>query len=98
MYGTVAKMRIKPGAEAKLIELTRSEDMTASMPGYISTTVYKLDSDPNDFIMVVLFEDKESYTKNADSPEQDARYREFVQYLEGAPQWQDGEVVYRTGG
>jgi heme-degrading monooxygenase HmoA len=97
MYGTVAKLRIKPGSEAKLLELTKAEDMTANMSGFVSTTIYKLDSDPNEFIMVVLFEDKESYTKNADSPEQDARYREFVQYLEAPPEWQDGEVVYSTG-
>ena len=97
MYGTVAKMRVKPGAEAKLLELTKSVEMTANIPGFVSSTVYKLDSDPNEFILVVLFEDKESYTKNADSPEQDVRYRELVQCLEGAPEWQDGEIVYSTG-
>ena len=95
MYGTVAKMRVKTGMEEKLLEVTKSEDMM-NIPGLVSTTVYRLDSNPSEYIMAVVFESKEAYTKNADSPEQDARYREFVAFLEGAPEWQDGEIVYST--
>jgi hypothetical protein len=31
---------------------------------------------------------------NAESPEQDKRYREMLQWLEGEPEWHDGEIVY----
>lgn len=95
MYGTVAKIRVKPGSEAKLLEMTKSEDMM-NIPGMVSTLIYRMDDDPNECYLVVVFESKESYVKNAESPEQDARYREFLQYLEGEPEWHDGEVVYST--
>jgi hypothetical protein len=53
-----------------------------------------MDADPNEFIMAVVFTDKESYVKNANSPEQNARYEEFEALLEGPPEWNDGEVVF----
>ena len=96
MYGTVAKMLVKPGMEQKLIELSKSEDMLG-IPGLVSTFIYKMDDDPNEYYLAVIFESKDAYTKNADSSEQNARYEEYVQCLEGAPEWHDGEIVYSTG-
>ena len=92
MYGTVAKMRVKPGMLLKLQE-TMQDDMM-KIPGLVSTTVYQMDKDPNELIMSVVFTDKEAYTKNAESPEQNARYEQFVALLEGAPEWNDGAVIY----
>lgn len=94
MYGTVARIRVKPGMLDKLKEFARSEDMM-KIPGHLSTIVYQMDQDPNALIMAVIFESKESYMKNADSPGQNARYEEFVALLEGPPEWNDGEVIYR---
>ncbi|MGH9199452.1 MAG: putative quinol monooxygenase [Acidimicrobiia bacterium] len=93
MYGTVARMRVKPGKLDAMRKLTADEDMM-SIPGLVSTTVYQLDKDPNELIMAVVFTDKDAYVKNADSPEQNKRYEEFVALLEGAPEWNDGEVIY----
>ena len=76
MYGTVARFRVKSGMEEQLNEFTKAEDMMG-IPGLVRTLVYRLDSDPSAYIMAVVFEDKDSYVKNADSPEQDARYRQF---------------------
>ena len=95
MYGTVAKMRAKQGMVQKLQDLTAREDMR-SIPGLVNTIVYQMDNDPNELIMVVLFESKEAYVKNADSPEQNARYQEFVALLEGQPEWNDGEIIYSS--
>ena len=95
MYGTVAKMRAKQGMVQKLQDLTAREDMR-SIPGLVNTIVYQMDNDPNQLIMVVLFESKEAYVKNADSPEQNARYQEFVALLEGQPEWNDGEIIYQS--
>jgi quinol monooxygenase YgiN len=64
------------------------------IPGLVSTTVYQMDSDPNELLMAVVFESKEAYVKNADSPEQDARYRQFVALLDAEPEWHDGAVIY----
>jgi quinol monooxygenase YgiN len=93
MYGTVAKMRLKAGMEQKMRELAGREDFT-KIPGLVSTTVYRLDNEPNTLIMAVVFTDKESYVKNAESPEQNARYEEFAALLDGPPEWNDGEVLY----
>jgi len=93
MYGTVARMRIKPGALPKLQAMTQAEDMR-NTPGYVSTTVYQMDSDPNELFMAVAFESKDAYFKNAESPEQNARYEELIALLEGPPEWHDGEVVF----
>ena len=95
MYGTVARMKVKPGAEKELLALTTSEEQM-KVPGLLSTTVYKLDAGNDDYIMAVVFESKESYWANANSPEQDARYRQFRALLADDPMWADGEIVYRT--
>jgi len=37
--------------------------------------------------------DYKAYVANANSPEQAARYAEYLTFLDGAPEWHDGEVV-----
>ena len=96
MYGTVAHMRAKPGAEKELIEMTKNEQ-DIRIPGLIAQYVYRMNADPNEYYLVVIFEDKDSYTANADSPEQDARYREFRALLEEDPEWHDGFILSATG-
>jgi hypothetical protein len=96
MYGTVARMRVKPGMLDQLKALTTNED-ALRIPGHINTLVYQMDKDPNELILAVVFQSKEAYMKNADSPEQDARYQELVQLLEGPPEWNDGEVIHTMG-
>jgi quinol monooxygenase YgiN len=93
MYGTVARMRLKPGSEARLQELMQEYE-TLDVPGYVGSTVYRMDDNPNEIYMAVMFDDRETYHANAQSPQQDARYREMLELLDGEPEWHDGEVVY----
>jgi len=93
MFGTIARMRVKPGAEKKLMEISESES-ALKIPGYIAQYVYRTDNDPQEYYLVVIFESREAYFANADSPEQDARYREFRALLESDPEWHDGEIVF----
>lgn len=95
MYGTVARMRAKPGAEARLAEQMRTFE-EARVEGAIGSYVYRMDSDPSEYYLAVIFTNKEAYVANANSPEQDARYRELLAYLEGPPEWHDGEIVYAS--
>jgi heme-degrading monooxygenase HmoA len=95
MYGTVAKLKIAPGDEAKMIELMNSGDM-ANIPGLISSTCYKLDSGGDAYILAVVFESKASYVANAQSPEQNARYQKMRALLAADPEWMDGEIIFRT--
>jgi antibiotic biosynthesis monooxygenase (ABM) superfamily enzyme len=93
MYGTVARFRIKPGMEAKFKELTKSYE-SLKVPGHVNTSVFRLDSGGDEYLMAVVFQDKGSYMKNADSPDQDKRYQEMRALLQADPQWMDGEVIY----
>jgi quinol monooxygenase YgiN len=92
MYGTVARMRLKPGTEAKLMaDMAQYDDL--KIPGFVSTTIYRMDSDPNEVYMAVVFKDKASYTANAQDPKQDQRFRTMRASLVADPEWHDGEIV-----
>ena len=94
MYGTIARMRLKPGVEPELERLSR-EDIPA-IPGLVFQYVYRTDADPREVFLVVAFEGKEVYVANAASPEQQARYRRYRDLLEGEPSWHDGEIIFSS--
>jgi quinol monooxygenase YgiN len=92
MYGTVARMRLKPGMETKLKEdMAQYEGL--KIPGFVSTMVYRMDRDPNELYMAVAFKDKESYVANARDPKQDERFRKMREFLAADPDWHDGEII-----
>lgn len=93
MYGTVARLRLKPGSEPQMQELMREYE-SLPLRGHVRTTVYRLDADSSEYYMAVVFEDRDSYRANADSPEQHARYEKMVAILDGEPEWHDGEIAY----
>lgn len=93
MYGTIARMKAKPGAEAQLAEQMRAFE-AAHVAGAVGSYVYRMDNDPAEYYLTVIFSSKETYVANANSPEQDARYRQLLAFLEGPPEWHDGEIVY----
>lgn len=92
MYGTVAKIRIKQGAEAELERLSREE--VPQIPGFQFEHIFRSDNDPQDAWMVVGFTDKASYKANAESPEQHQRYLEYMKYFDAEPEWHDGEIAF----
>ena len=92
MYGTIARMRVKPGALDQLRALSEREQQ--EIPGLIGQYVYRMDADPNIFYLVVVFESRESYVANAQSPEQHQRYLEMVSLLDGPPEWHHGEILF----
>ena len=95
MYETVAHMRTKAGYEDALRSLIQewNTERQPQVPGALTGYLFKLDRDPQEWILVALFQDKASYQANdADDPEQDRWYKRFVEHLEGEPQWHDGEA------
>ncbi|MGD2040658.1 MAG: hypothetical protein PVH11_07510 [Anaerolineae bacterium] len=92
MYGTVAKLKVKPGGIDKLNEWSPEERDRDS--GARAIYAFQMDDDPNEVYTIAVFDSKEAYMANAESPEQDKRYREMLQWLEGEPEWHDGEIVY----
>ncbi len=96
MYGTVAHCPIKPGLEGQfrqLIEGQMHAFEAGQIPGFVATYTYRSDADPNDYYLAVVFESREAYWANAQSPEQDARYRQWLPLLTSEPEWHDGEIV-----
>ncbi|HEX9988512.1 MAG TPA: antibiotic biosynthesis monooxygenase [Chloroflexia bacterium] len=93
MYGTIARMRLKPGKEEEFKALGQSED-EVGIPGHLGEFIYRMDNDSNEYFMAVIFDSKESYHANANSPDQDARYQEMAALLESEPEWHDGEIVH----
>ena len=92
MFGTVARMKAKPGMEAQLLEHLREYE-ALRIPGQIVTYLYRMDADPNEYYLAAVFDSRESYTANASNPEQEARYRRLLALLDGEPEWHDGAVT-----
>ena len=95
MYGTVAKMRIKPGMEQALSAV--SEQAKTDVSGIVGQYVYRMDSEPDVYYLAVMFRDKESYEANAASPDQHERYLAYRDLLAAEPEWHDGEIVFGYG-
>jgi quinol monooxygenase YgiN len=92
MYGTIARMQIRPGSDQALQQQLKDFE-ALKVPGHVATYVYRTDADSNTYFLAVVFDSKESYWANARSPEQDARYRQLRSLLASDPEWHDGEVV-----
>ena len=97
MYGTVARLRLKPGVEEQAIALLHEYE-TLNIPGFLGEFLYRMDADSNEYYMAVLFASKDAYLANAQSPEQDVRYRQLAALLEREPEWHDGVVAYASSG
>lgn len=93
MYGTVARLRAKPGMEQQFQQLMR-EYKSLDIPGMVATCVYRMDNNPNDYYLATVFSSKESYLANARSPEQETRYHKMRALLEADPEWNDGEAIF----
>jgi len=65
----------------------RQPGVAGAQAGYL----YQLDSDPNEFVGVSVFVDKETYVANSDSSDQDAWFKELRANIEADPKWMDGE-------
>ena len=95
MYGTIARLKVKPDRVEALQRLTERYD-DLEVPGFVGTHVYQMDADETEYYLVVLFEDRETYRKNANDPAQDRRYREMRELLAEDPDWHDGEIVWSS--
>jgi quinol monooxygenase YgiN len=96
MYGSIARMRVKPGAIDEIIGASKEWERTHGMniDGFVASYVYQMDQDSNECWLVAIFEDRESYRANAERPEQDEWYQTMRAYLEEDPEWHDGEVIH----
>ncbi len=95
MFGTVARMKFKPGAFEKMQGLMEGFEQR-QVKGFRFNAVYRSQSDPDEVWMIVGFEDEASYRANAEDPQTDQMAQQYKELLEAPPEWHDGEIVSMT--
>lgn len=95
MYGTIARLQVRPGVEGQLREAMATIG-ARQVPGFVGSYLYRMEQDENTLMLAVLFTDRETYIRNADDPAQDREYRLMRGFLESDPEWHDGEVVWSS--
>lgn len=90
MYGTIAKLKVKPGMVDQLDRFMDDHEPE----GMVGSYILQSDEKENELWLVALFEDKKSYVANAESPEQDKEYQVLRKMMTAEPEWHDGKVVF----
>jgi hypothetical protein len=89
MYGSIFNLSVKQGHEEALIE-----SLGERVPeGMVAWFVMNPDDRNRDLIGVAVFESKEAYTSNANSPEQHEAFMKVMNHLNSEPDWTDGEYI-----
>lgn len=96
MYGTIARITLKPGTLPALQRLYEQvvDDGRLAQAGHIGGYMYQTDADPNVIFMVTIFESKEAYRKNAESPAQHEQFMRMSEFFAAPPEWNDGEIIW----
>jgi quinol monooxygenase YgiN len=95
MFGTVARMKFKPGAYETMQGLMEGFEQR-QVKGFVFNVVYRSQTDPNETWLVVGFEDEASYRANAEDPQTNEMAQQYQQLLAAPPEWHDGEIVTMT--
>ncbi|MCX7624587.1 MAG: hypothetical protein RMK01_05425 [Thermomicrobium sp.] len=95
MYGSIFHLHVRPGQEAAVRQLFERWDRERAprVQGFRAGYLFKPDQQRDELIGVAVFDDRESYRKNASDPAQDEWYRELRALLTDDPVWEDGEVI-----
>lgn len=91
MYGTLGRMKVKPGKLEDLVA-NLNNPRAAQMSGYRGS--YVLVADEGDEVVVaVMYEDKDAYFAMVHDPATEENYPKLVALVEGEPEWMDGEWI-----
>jgi len=98
MYGTVARIKVKPGMDEQLAELSRTWARSEfERSGQVAELIFKVDDRPDEYIIVAAFPDRVSYRTNAEHPATNANYQRLRALLVADPEWNDGEIIDALG-
>ena len=94
MYGTVARLQVKPGSEEAVKALNEQwlRERKPDATGFIADYALKSERIPGEWIVLVMFDTEENYRKNAADPEQHRQFEALRAHLERDPEWNDGEI------
>jgi quinol monooxygenase YgiN len=93
MYGTIARLSVQPGKLEQLRQQNRLVAEELVTAGIAFEHIFQADGNEHEVWIVVGFTSREAYRKNAESPEQHARYQQLRAMLTADPEWHDGEVI-----
>jgi heme-degrading monooxygenase HmoA len=91
-YGTIARMRLREGVQEQALAVLEQHGQEG-IPGWEATYLYQSDQDPNEFFAVIMFESREAYHANAQSPEQHRRFTQLMEFMAAEPEWHDGTII-----
>lgn len=66
---------------------------TARMAGWLHTSIFRSDTDTDEYWMLAMFESKEAYQRNAESSTQHQVYLMLRSLMTGDPEWHDVDEV-----
>ncbi len=93
MWGTIARLKVRPDVPEEYF-LAQMRALNADrVAGWVHSAFYRSDEDPSELWMVAMFEDKESYRANAESPATHSVYLTFRACLEADPEWHDVDEI-----
>jgi quinol monooxygenase YgiN len=93
MFGSIAKLRVKPGCFDKMLDLVKSVE-AQPVKGRLFLAVYRSQADPDEAWAVSGFEDETTYRADADDPRKSEQFEQWQQLLAASPEWHDGEIVW----
>ena len=91
MFGTIGHARLKAGGQPRLEALMREwlQTIRPQIPGEFVQLVGHADGQPEELVFVALAQDKATYQRLAQMPEQDAWFRRVADQIEGDVRWED---------
>lgn len=95
MYGTIARLKVKPGQEQTVVNLFDEwgREYRPGVKGAVAGYLYQSETNPGDCLMVVGFADRDSYHANAQASGQQKWYQRLRENLTEDPAWEDGSIV-----
>jgi quinol monooxygenase YgiN len=93
MYGTVARMVVKPENREKMRAVMEGD--TRKVAGAIGTYTL-MENDSDNLWLLAIFEDKATYDANADDPAMNETYVQYRALLEEDPEWHDGAIEHHS--
>jgi quinol monooxygenase YgiN len=91
MYGSIMRGRLRQGKRDEFQQLMCRLSLAhvAEQRGLLSVEMAGEDGDGDRVVMILRFEDRETYVRNADHPQTRRNYERWSALLDGDPEWID---------
>lgn len=89
------KARVLPGKRQAVVDHLNKwqREQKPKATGWIRSYLAAGNTNPHEIMGVVVWDNAENYTANANRPEQDAWYQELRGNLDGDPEWFDATLL-----